>query len=249
MSFAVPAAAYDEFMGRWSAPLAAQFVDTAGVRPEWRVLDVGCGPGALTAVLVERCGASAVSAVDPSESFVAATRERLPGVDVRRAGADALPFADDGFDAALAQLVVHFMPDPVAGLRELARVTRPGGTVAACVWDHAEGLGPLAVFLEAARDGHDESDLAGGRRGHLAELFHAAGLTDVVDTALTVRRTFDGFDEWWALFGLGVGPAGAHVAGLSDDDRRALRDRCAALLPAAGAFTLEAVAWTVTGRA
>lgn len=247
MSFAVPADAYDRFMGRWSAPLAVQFVDVADVQAGQRVLDVGCGPGALTAVLVERCGPSSVAAVDPSESFVAAARERLPDVDVRRAGADALPFADDSFDATLAQLVVHFLPDPVAGLRELARVTRPGGVVAACVWDHAEGVGPLAPFLAATADAHDESGLAGGRRGHLAQLFGQGGLHDVQDVTLTVSRAFAGFDEWWELFRLGVGPAGAYVAGLSDADRDALRDRCAALLPT-GAFTLDAVAWTAIGR-
>lgn len=248
MSFAVPASAYDEFMGRWSAPLADQFVEVAGVRAGQRVLDVGCGPGALTRVLAQRCGAESISAVDPSESFVVAAQERVPGVDVRRAGADALPFADGAFDATLAQLVVHFMPDPVAGLREMARVTRPGGVVAACVWDHAEGLGPLAVFLAATADAHDESGLAGGRRGQLAQLFTEAGLVDVRDTALTVHRTFAGFEAWWELFGHGIGPAGAYVAGLSDDARAALRDRCAALLPPDGPFTLAAVAWTATGH-
>lgn len=247
MSFAVPADAYDRFMGRWSAPLAVQFVDVADVQAGQRVLDVGCGPGALTAVLVDRCGPASVTAVDPSESFVAAARVRLPDVDVRRAAADALPFADGAFDATLAQLVVHFLRDPVAGLRELARVTRPGGVVAACVWDHAEGLGPLAPFLAATADAHDESGLAGGRRGHLVELFAAAGLHDVQNVTLTVSRSFGGFDEWWELFGLGVGPAGAYVAGLSVDGRDALRERCAALLPT-GAFTLDAVAWTGTGR-
>ena len=115
-----------------------------------RVLDVGCGPGALTAELVRRVGADSVSAVDPSEPFVAAATERHPGVDVRQGSAEQLPFPDDAFDAALGQLVVHFMADPVAGLTEMARVTRRGGVVAACVWDHAGGGGPLSRFWEAA---------------------------------------------------------------------------------------------------
>ena len=125
----------------------------------------------------------AVAAVDPSESFVAAARERNPGVDVRRAAAEDLPFADGEFDAALAQLVVHFMADPVAGLKEMARV---GGVVAACVWDHQGGQGPLGVFWEAVRsldpDARDESDLAGAREGHLAELFAQAGLGEIEQT-------------------------------------------------------------------
>ena len=145
-----------------------------------RVLDVGCGPGALTAELVSRVGAASVSAVEPSASFAAAARERLPGVEVRQAAAEQLPFADGTFDAALAQLVVHFMADPVQGLREMGRVTRPGGMVAACVWDHAGGRGPLAAFWSAVREldpaADDESGLAGVREGHLARLFAQAGL-------------------------------------------------------------------------
>src|SRR5450631_1326836 len=146
MSFDVPAEAYDQFMGRYSRQLSVQLADLAGVRHGQRVLDVGCGPGALTAELVTRLGAAAVSAVDPSEPFVAAARVRNPGVEVLWASAEQLPFPDRSFDAALAQLVVHFMTDPVAGLAEMARVTRPDGVVAACVWDHGGGQGPLSQF-------------------------------------------------------------------------------------------------------
>jgi ubiquinone/menaquinone biosynthesis C-methylase UbiE len=130
VSFEVSAGAYLQFMGRYSEPLAGRFADLAEVRRGQRVLDVGCGPGALTAELADRVGAGAVSAAEPSASFVAAVRERLPGVDVRLAAAERLPFPDGAFDAAMAQLVVHFMADPVQGLREMARVTRPGGLVA-----------------------------------------------------------------------------------------------------------------------
>ena len=126
MSFDVSPEAYTRFMGRYSEPLAVLFADLARVRRGQRALDVGCGPGALTAELVSRLGPDAVSAVEPSEPFVAAVRRRCPGADVRRAHAEQLPFGDGVFDVTLAQLVVHFMSDAAAGLREMARVTRPG---------------------------------------------------------------------------------------------------------------------------
>ncbi len=149
--FSVGADEYDRFIGRYSVPLAPRFAEFAGVAAGQRVLDVGCGPGALTVELVRRLGAEAVRAVDPSENFVAAVRARHPGVEVQRAAAEQLPFDDELFDAALAQLVVHFMADPLAGLREMARVTTAGGVVAGCVWDHAGGQGPLSLFWKAAR--------------------------------------------------------------------------------------------------
>src|SRR4030095_3810206 len=143
MNFNVAAESYDRFMGAWSQPLSPQFADLARIRRGDRALDVGCGPGNLTTELVGRLGDEAVAAVDPSEPFVTAARVRHPDVDVRMASAEALPFPDRAFDAALAQLVVHFMTDPVAGLREMARVRRTGGTVGACVWEHARRDGPL----------------------------------------------------------------------------------------------------------
>jgi SAM-dependent methyltransferase len=248
MSFDVAAGHYDRFMGRFSRPLAARFADLAGVRNGQRALDVGCGPGVLTAELVDRLGTDAVCAVDPSAPFVAAARERLPGVDVRTATAEHLPFPGASFDLTLAQLVVHFMADPVAGLAEMGRVTRPGGTVAACVWDHTTGGGPLSTFWQAARDldpgVHDESGLAGSREGHLAELCAAAALTDVESTSATVTVPFATFDEWWEPFTLGVGPAGAYVTGLDPSRRDRLRDRCLRYL-SAGPFDVAAKAWCV----
>jgi len=252
VSFDVSADAYQRFMGRFSEPLAARFAELAGVRHGQQALDVGCGPGALTAELVGRLGADAVYAVDPSPPFAEAVAERLPGVEVSVAAAERLPFPDGAFDAALAQLVVHFMTDPVAGLREMARVTRPGGVVAACVWDHAGGRGPVSAFWQAAREldpaADDESGLAGAREGHLAGLFTQAGLAGVQDGTLTVRVRQADFGSWWEPFTLGVGPAGAYLAALDDEGRAALRERCRRRLPD-GPFEVSATAWTATGRA
>ena len=250
MSFSVGAEAYDRFMGRYSAPLAAELANFAGITVGLRVLDVGCGPGALTAELVRRLGPDAAEAVDPSEPFVAAARQRQPGVNVQRAAAELLPFGDRAFDAALAQLVVHFMADPLVGLREMARVTREHGVVAACVWDHAGGQGPLGVFWKAARelgpDTEDESQLAGAREGHLALLFRTAGLREIEEGVLSVDVEHPSFEEWWEPFTLGVGPAGAHVAGLDAKQQAQLRERCRELLPEAP-FVLTARAWATRG--
>jgi SAM-dependent methyltransferase len=249
--FDVGADAYLRFMGRFSERLAVPFADLAGVRAGQRVLDVGCGPGALAAELVRRLGPEAVCAVEPSEKFAAAAARRLPGVDIGRAAAEQLPFPAGVFDVSMAQLVVHFMNDPVAGLREMGRVTRPGGTVAACVWDHASDRGPLAVFWQAVREldpaAHDESDLAGAREGDLARLFAAAGLSRVRTATLMVRAPHASFDEWWEPFTLGVGPAGGYVASLSDERRGLLRERCLRLL-GPGPGEISATAWAVTGE-
>jgi ubiquinone/menaquinone biosynthesis C-methylase UbiE len=239
-------------MGRYSVPLAPLFADFAGAGGgEQRVLDVGCGPGALTEELVRRLGPVAVAGVDPSEPFVEAVRKRYPGVSVEHAPAEDLPFEDDTFDAALAQLVVHFMTDPVAGIREMARVTRQDGLVAACVWDLARGgQSPLSVFWAAAReldpDLADESQLAGARQGQLAELFEAAGVDEITDAALEVHVEHATFEDWWEPYTLGVGPAGSHVARLGPEGQVQLRERCRKHLPAAP-FVLTARAWAARG--
>jgi SAM-dependent methyltransferase len=252
VSFTSGADQYDRFMGRYSVPLAPVFIDFARFAGSDRVLDVGCGPGALACELVGRLGSASVCAVDPSEAFVAAARERAPGARVERAAAEALPFEDRAFDAALAQLVVHFMADPVAGLREMRRVTKARGVVAACVWDHAGGHGPLGVFWEAARvldvEVDDESTLAGTRRGHLAELFEAAGLREIEQSAIAVEVEHPSFEEWWEPFTLGVGPAGSYVARLSIRQRDRLRDLCRERLPE-GSFVIPARAWAARGLA
>jgi SAM-dependent methyltransferase len=251
VTFDVAAHAYDRFMGRYSGSLSPQLADLAGVRAGQRALDVGCGPGALTTELVGRLGPQAVAAADPSEPFVQAARQRHPGVEVAVAGAEDLPFDDGVFDAALAQLVVSFMSDPVAGLAEMRRVTRPGGIVAACVWDHAGGKAPLSPLWHAVEEldpgARDEAGQAGAREGQLAALFEAAGLGDVEDGELWVRAEHSSFEEWWEPFTLGVGPAGAYVAGLGPQALAQLRERCRTLL-GDGPLTLAMRAWAARGR-
>ncbi len=248
MSFDVAAESYARFMGRYSEPLADAFVEVADLKAGQRALDVGCGPGALTARLVDRLGADAVSAVEPSRPFAEAAQRRFPGVDIKRGLAEDLPFADDEFDAALAQLVVHFMEDPVAGLREMGRVTKPGGVVAACVWDFAGNRSPLSTFWTAVEEidpeAATESRLAGARDGQLVELASAAGLQDVEPSLLTVTVPYPSFEDWWEPYTLGVGPAGAYLAEVDVATRDRLHRRCRELL-LEGAFDVIAGAWCV----
>ena len=250
--FDVTADAYAQFMGRYSEPLASAFADLLAPRPGQRALDVGSGTGALTAVLAERLGRENVCAIDPSGSFVAALGDRLPGVDVRQGSVGDLPCADGHFDLTAASLVVHFMTDPIGGLREMARVTAAGGTVGATVWDHAGGgRGPITLFWQAVHDldpgAYDESGMPGAREGHLAELFAGAGIAVVQDTSITVTAGYRTPEDWWHPYTLGVGPAGGYVARLDPQQREALREHCFEILPAAP-FEVSAVAWTVVGR-
>ncbi len=249
MAFA-DADSYARFMGRFSEPLAPLFADVlTGV--DGRVIDVGCGPGVLTAELVARHGADQVDAIDPTPGFVTAARERLPGVDVRQGSAEDLPYDDGAYAASYAQLVVHFMKDPVRGLAEMARVTRPGGLVAACVWDHAGGRGPLSPFWAAVAevdpDESREAGSAGSREGDLARLFAEAGLTDVVAGELSVTIPLASFDDWWAPYEERVGSVGDYLASREPEQVAALKERCRSRLPA-GPFELTAVAWTLVGR-
>jgi ubiquinone/menaquinone biosynthesis C-methylase UbiE len=152
LSFEADAAVYDRFVGRYAKQLSAALVEAAGVRPGDRALDVGCGPGGLTRVLSDIVGAPNVAAIDPSASFVAACRERVPGADVHEGTAEALPFDTGTFDVVLSQLVVNFMSDADAGLAEMSRVAREGGRVASCVWDYADGMTMLRAFWDGALD-------------------------------------------------------------------------------------------------
>jgi SAM-dependent methyltransferase len=248
MSFEVGADAYGRFMGRYSEKLAAAFVEVADLHDGQRALDVGCGPGAQTAQLVDRLGVDHVAAVDPSDPFVDAARARFPGLEVRTSGAEELPFPDASFDATMAQLVVQFMTDPVGGLREMGRVTRPGGVVAACVWDAEEGGSPLALFWGAVRSLDPSAATEVGRpgtgRGDLERLATEAGFADVVESKIEVVSSYATFAEWWEPYTLGVGPAGAHLAGLDEEGAAALRSRCEEMLPPAP-FDVHAQAWCV----
>ena len=171
---------------------------------------------------------------------------------MEQASAEKLPFPDNAFDAALAQLVVHFMSDPVAGLGEMARVTRKDGVVAASVWDHAGGTGPLSPYWDAVREldpeVQGESNLAGAREGHLTELMEAAGLGEIEETHLEVSLEHASFEDWWEPFTLGVGPAGGYVAGLDPEERAELEERCRAKFPSAP-FVLTSRAWAARGLA
>lgn len=251
MQFAAPAEHYDRFMGRYAPTLAAALADAAGVTGGMRVLDVGCGPGGLTRELVARVGAANVAAVDPAPQFAEACRERNPGADVRVGAAEELPWADGEFDAALASLVVGFMRDPEQGVREMARVTRPGGTVAACMWDIATGgMTMLATFWAAVREvepgATGERRMAGTAEGDIADRFRRAGLRDVVDGALAARADYAGFDDFWEPFMLAVGPAGQYLRSLPADRQERVREACRAALPD-GPFSLDARAWYARG--
>nr|WP_064571090.1 methyltransferase domain-containing protein [Gordonia sp. LAM0048] len=252
MGFDVAANAYDRFMGRYSRPLARALTEWLEITPGQRVLDVGCGPGAWTARLVERLGADHVAAVDPSEPFVDACREAYPGVDVRRGVAAELPYADATFDACGACLVVHFMPDPVSGLAEMGRVTRTGGWVGATVWDLAGSREPMAAVWAVLREldpaMHDERGLPGGREEQLAEFFTVAGLDDVETTEIPVTVTHPDFDEWWEPHLHTVGPIGETIATLSPGQRERLRDGCHERL-GDGPFDVTAVAFGARARA
>lgn len=252
--FDVSGEVYDRFMGRYSMRLAHAFAEAAGIGAELTALDVGCGPGALTGELVRRLGAARVAAVDPSPQFVDACRERHPGVEVEHGRAEHLPFADGRFDAVLAQLVLHFVDDPDASAREMARVVRSGGTVAACVWDFGGGMRMLQLFWDAvlaldpsAPDEHRTRPF--GREGEIAELLERTGLADVRAGALDIDAWYEGFDDFWQPFLSSTGPAGAYTASLDDQRRSRLREELRARLDSPdGPFALPARAWYATGR-
>ncbi|HSU01097.1 MAG TPA: class I SAM-dependent methyltransferase [Nocardioides sp.] len=252
MTFDVAGEAYDRFMGRYSRLLAADFASWLEIVPGQRVIDVGCGPGALTGVLVDVVGAGQVAAVDPSEPFVAACRERFPEVDVRRATAESLPHADGSFDTAAACLVVHFMTDPVVGLAEMARVTGAGGFVGATVWDLAGSRAPMWPLWEAvaeiAPDHPGERDFQGGSRESLVALMRSAGMSDIESVELPVTVTHPTFEEWWEPYLHGVGPAGETIEALGRDGRARLEEVLRRTL-GDGPFDLTAVAYAARGRA
>jgi SAM-dependent methyltransferase len=247
--------AYDRFIGRYGQGLAEAMLQTARVEPGMRVLDVGCGPGPLALQGARIVGPENVAAVDPSEPWVAACRERIPGADVRVAPAESLPFADVSFDAVLAQLVVNFLSDAPRGVAEMVRVAKPGGVVAACVWDYAGGMRLLRAFWDAVAavdPGAAERDegrfMRYANADELGALWTDAGLGEVEVSPLDVEASYDGFDDLWTPFLAGIGPAGAYAASLGPDDRSTLREQLRATLGnPAGPFALTARAWCVRG--
>jgi len=242
--------AYDRFVGRYSPGLARALI--AAAQPGTRVLDVGCGPGSLTHALL--AAGHEVSACDPSPPFVEACRARHPGVPVELAPAERLPYADAGFDGALAQLVVNFMTDAVQGVGEMRRVTRPGGAVAAAVWDYGGEMTLLRTFWDAAVAldpcAPDESAMRFSTPDDLLALWKRVGLSGAQVGETVVHASYSGFDDLFAPFEAGVGPAGAHTVTLDAEDRAALRAEFRRRLGVGDEpFELSARAWVVTGRA
>jgi SAM-dependent methyltransferase len=254
-TFGVAGTSYDSFMGRYSLPLAKQFADAAGVAAGQTAVDVGCGPGALTGELVARLGAASVYACDPSPPFCDECASRYPGIVVKQGRAEKIPFETQVADLAMAQLVLHFVSKPEAAAREMARVVRPGGSVAACVWDFDGGMEMLRAFWDAALsidpDAPDEARmLRFGRPGEIAELFAAAQLVHIEESTLSVASSYSSFDELWNGFMAGVGPAGSYCVSLSDGERDRLRGVLFTRLGSpSGSFTLGAVARCAVGRA
>jgi SAM-dependent methyltransferase len=249
---------YGRFVGRYAPSLAAELIRVVGLDSESRVLDVGCGPGGLATALAAVVGQENVSAVDPSQPFVSVCRARLPTADVRVAAAEELPFEEDSFDAAFAQLVVNFMTDPVRGVGEMKRVVGPGGTVAACTWDYRDGMTMLRSYWDAAHEvAPDEAaEFDEGKNMHYATLDELTGLWEKVDLEevqggkLSVTVDYEDFDDLWAPFPTGIGPAGAFCASLDPDRQRALRTALSRRLgDPDGPFELSARAWYVVGRA
>jgi SAM-dependent methyltransferase len=255
--FSGSAEAYDRFVGRYGPQLSQRLIEAAGIPPQARVLDVGCGTGRLTEALAERVGAENVAAVDPSQPFVEAAAARVPDADVRVGRAEALPFDDQSFDAALSQLVLNFVPDAAQAMAEKGRVTRRGGTVAGCVWDYAGEMTMLHTFWEAA-EALDRERTAPSSEGvtmryaqpsDLEQLWVEAGLDDVRVEPLVAKAAYDGFDDLWAPFLAGVGPAGRYAATLDGDAQTDLREEFHRRLgEPEGPFTLSARAWCAVGR-
>jgi ubiquinone/menaquinone biosynthesis C-methylase UbiE len=254
---ASPAEAYDRHVGRYGTQLASGLIEAAGVKSGWRALDVGCGPGPLTRALADLLGEQNVAAVDPSEPFVEACRERVPGADVRVGVGERLPCGADEFDAVLAQLVIQLMDDREAGLREMQRVARPGGVVAASVWDY-NAMPLLRSFWDSALEVAPEraGKLDGGQRvgyempDELAELWIDQGLRDVSTGEIVAEATYSDFDDLFTPFASGVGHSGGCFTALDGAaQERVRRETHERLGRPQGPFTLSSRAWWVRGIA
>ena len=225
------AIAYEAMMGRWSSRLASLFLDFAKVGDADRVLDVGCGTGSLVRSILERTRRARVVGIDPAEVFVDYSRTRFPD---SRASFDCgsafkLPYPDASFDRSLSLLVFHLLEQPGTAASEMRRVTRAGGTVAACTWDRtgqemSELFWEESVRLDPGAEEKAQRPKVCNQAGQLAALWGATGLQDVSEVTLEMRTDFTGFDDFWLPYTKGVGPQGMYVASLSPDKREALRD-------------------------
>lgn len=245
-------------MGRWSEAVAGLFIDWLGAPHGWRWLDVGCGTGALTALISRRLRPTRVAGVDTSPGFVEAARRRLPAnVDLRLADAMDLPFAADEFDAAVSGIALNFVPVPRRAVSEMNRVVGTGGVVAAYVWDYADGMEMIRRFWDAAVALDPEAaalDEANRfpmcRPEQLETMWSDAGLSRVETASLEGTTTFADFDDLWNPILAGTGPAPGYVAGLNPTRRGELAHRLAARLPVAadGTIRMRARAWAVRGN-
>lgn len=251
------AVGYEEMMGRWSARLAPLFVGFARIPGRGRVLDVGCGTGVLVKALAATSPGFSIVGVDPARPFIeyARTRSDDPRVSFECGNALDLPYPTGSFDHALSLLVLMFIPEPEQAAREMRRVTRPGGTVAACTWDR-DGLEMNAVFWEEAvrldpqAEARSQRPRHSNRPGQLAALWRATGLQDIEETALEISMAFRSFDDYWEPHLKGVAPPGIYVAGLQLEQRAALRDALRKRFLASGPdrpFSLRARALAVRG--
>lgn len=247
--------AYDRYIGRWSLQLAPLFLSWLAIPPGRRWLDVGCGTGALSAAILAHGHPATLTGVEPSEGFLSAARQHLPAsVRLAAGNAAAIPLQDAQVDVVVSGLVLNFVPDVPAALAEMSRVAAPGGTVAAYVWDYAEGMEMLRHFWDAAAQlDSAAAPLHEGRRFGLCRpealrsAFEQAGLRDVGVAPLEIATPFTGFDDYWQPFLGAQGPAPAYVASLSEEQRLRLREALHARLPVAadGTLALRARAWAV----
>ena len=253
------AQAYERFMGRWSSALAPQFVDFTGLPDTGQVLDVGSGTGALTFSIARLRAHCQVTGVDPSEQYVGYATSRNPFPDrvaFRVGDGQELVFADATFENTLSLLVFNFIPDTKRALREVGRVTRPGGCVSAAVWDYGEGMRMLRVFWDAARtidaaaQKFDESHMPLCRAGELGEFWKQGGLERVEERPLSMAMQFQSFADFWDPFLLGQGPAGTYLRNVDGDRRQALRGEVKRILGLKAEdvpFSIPARAWAVRG--